>query len=101
MDRVCRCLRLHARQRNLAFQRRLIRPGAEARPSLAGRSRRRSRAKRDVLAVISLAVFAFGLFVIFVTKGTPVEFFRTGCVLASILAMAWLRRTIAFQNRAD
>jgi hypothetical protein len=43
---------------------------------------------RDVLTVISLALFAFGLFVIFATKGTPVEFLGTGCILASVLTIA-------------
>ena len=49
---------------------------------------------RDVLAVISVALFAFGIFVIFATKGTAVELFGTGCDLASVLIMAiaaWMK----------
>ena len=90
MDRDCRRLRLHDRQRNIASERGLIRRvrRRDRDLGLSVRAGGGQKPMRDVLAVISIALFAFGIFVIFATKGTPVEFFGTGCILASVLTMA-------------
>jgi hypothetical protein len=47
-----------------------------------------------VLSAIALALFGIGLVLVFATKGTPLEVVGTGCVLASVLAVAvaaWLQ----------
>jgi hypothetical protein len=90
VDRDCRRLRLHDRQRNIASERGLIRRvrRLDRDLGLIVRAGGGQKPMRDVLTVISLALFAFGLFVIFATKGTPVEFLGTGCILASVLTIA-------------
>jgi hypothetical protein len=63
-------------------------------PSPATIRWREARAMVHVLSAIALALFGIGLVLVFATKGTPLEVVGTGCVLASVLAVAvaaWLQ----------